>query len=136
MKYARLAALPALSMFLLWQGCGFQAARAQETAASPCGGSATEADMLACHETNFTKAQAELEELVKELRTNFAYDGTEHTAALDFAQETWKAFAGAECDLMTHDSRGGTAYDLHVVECLTKLHVKRIAEIQERLDTP
>ena len=92
--------------------------------------------MLACHEQELTKVQDELEHSVKELRTNFAYDGAEHVSALELAQEKWKAFAGAECDLLTYDSRGGTAYDLHVVECLTTRHARRIAEIQELLDSP
>ena len=92
--------------------------------------------MLACHEKEFAKAQADLEDLVKELRTNYAYDGSEHTDALDLAQEKWKAFAGAECDLLTYDSRGGTAFDVYVLECLTRLHARRIAEIQALLDSP
>ena len=121
-----------LALAMLWSG----AAHAQEGAPSPCVGSPTEAEMLACHEQELAKAQDELERLVKELRTNFAYDGTEHTSALDLAQEKWKEFAGAECDLLTYDSRGGTAYDLYVVECLTALHASRIAEIQALLDSP
>jgi uncharacterized protein YecT (DUF1311 family) len=135
MRIARLAVM-CLAMGLFWPGGAFQPALAEENPASPCTGSPTEAAMLACHENELAKAQAELEDLVKELRTNFAYDGKEHTDALDFAQEKWKAFAGAECDLLTYDSRGGTAYDLYVVECLAKLHVRRAAEIKELLDSP
>lgn len=136
MKNVRLAVMFFIAIGLFWPGDPLQPARAGESPASPCAGSPTEAAMLACHEHELAKAQAELEDLVKELRTNFAYDGKEHTDALDFAQEKWKAFAGAECDLLTYDSRGGTAYDLYVVECLTKLHAGRVTHIKELLDSP
>jgi uncharacterized protein YecT (DUF1311 family) len=135
MKFARLLAMPVLAIALSWPG-SLPVARAQDASASPCAGSPTEAAMLACHEKEFAKAQADLEDLVKELRTNYAYDGSEHTDALDLAQEKWKAFAGAECDLLTYDSRGGTAFDVYVLKCLTRLHARRIAEIQALLDSP
>lgn len=135
MTFTRLAGMFVLAVCIPWLAAS-PSARAQVTAASPCAGTPTEAEMLACHEAEFAKAQADLERLVKELRTNYAYDGTEHTDALDLAQEKWKEFAGAECDLLTYDSRGGTAFDIYVLECLTNLHARRNAEIQSLLDAP
>ena len=109
---------------------------ARSRSAEACRNSADEAALLACREADLAAVKAEMERQVTILAARYGEDGPEHLNVLMAAQEAWTAFYQAECHHLTWESSLGSAAAVYELECHSTLHRRRIAELQELVDSP
>ena len=101
-----------------------------------CSEAADERAMLACREGEFAAVTSLLGSAVEKLQQRFRDDTPERSRFLAAAQEAWLHYRDAECRVQTYDSRGGAAFRVYELDCLTGLTRDRLDAIQRLLATP
>ena len=102
----------------------------------PCGGSANDAALRACRDTNHKASERRLRETYEKLHTSHRKDEPKLAELLASAQKAWRSFRDVECRVQTYDSASGTMYDTYLLACLTKMNEERATSLQAMLDAP
>ena len=117
-------------------GCYSQPAPAAAPVAEPCAGSPDEATLLNCHQAEFEKAEAAVGALVGRLNRYWSADEPNKAEALARAQAAWARSREADCVVDTWDSRGGTAFEVYRLDCVTKAAKGRAAYLKALTEAP
>ncbi|HZH29565.1 MAG TPA: lysozyme inhibitor LprI family protein [Pyrinomonadaceae bacterium] len=96
----------------------------------PCPGANTQPELNQCAARARDKADAELNEVYRELLKNTS--GAER-ARLRAAQLAWIKFRDAQCDYESVGNKGGSIYPMVYSFCLAKLTNTRVRQLQEIL---
>lgn len=101
----------------------------------PCADAATQADINECVGKAYKKADADLNAAYKEAAARVKGDDGQHKK-LVAAQREWIKFRDAECDFVTADAGGGSAYSMALSACLTTLTQDRTKQLRGYLVCP
>jgi len=121
----RAACIALLAPFLFIQAAAAQKATLKN--APGCGGQ-TQADMNACAAATFGDADDALNAAYRRITARLA--GKPAGRSLVEAQRAWIRFRGAECDLATSTSEGGSIRPMLILSCMENLTRKRTAELE------
>ncbi|MER2508778.1 MAG: lysozyme inhibitor LprI family protein [Amaricoccus sp.] len=91
-----------------------------------CGPEATQSELNTCAGTDYQAADAELNNLYKEMIARLGAD----KAPLVAAQRAWVTYRDAECDFVASSVAGGSIYPMIRGECLTDLTRARSEEFR------
>ena len=105
-------------------------------AADRCAGSADEATLLACRQSEHQSAQRALQQAVERLHQRYAVDEPERLKLLLAAQQAWRNFQQAECQFQTQESAGAPAHAVTLLSCRTALAGQRLKSLQAILANP
>ena len=123
-----------------WRGaiCGLALACLGLPVASAdrCAGSADEATLLACRQSEHQSAQRALQQAVERLQQRYADDEPERLKLLLAAQQAWRNFQQAECQFQTQESAGAPAHAVTLLSCRTALAGQRLKSLQAILANP
>ena len=108
----------------------------QAAAADRCAGSADEATLLRCRQSENHGAQRALQQAVERLRQRYADDEPERLKLLLAAQQAWRNFQQAECQFQTQESAGAPAHAVTLLSCRTALAGQRLKSLQAILANP
>ncbi len=98
-------------------------------ARAACGPEATQTELNICAGAEFDAADAELNELYKQLTARLGAD----KASLVAAQRAWVAYRDAECDFVASGVVGGSIHSMIRGECLSDLTRARSADFKSFL---
>ena len=101
-----------------------------------CAGSADEATLLHCRQSEHQSAQREVQQAVERLRQRYADDEPERLKLLLAAQQAWRNFQQAECQFQTQESAGAPAHAVTLLSCRTALAGQRLKSLQAILANP
>ncbi|CAM4007305.1 Lysozyme inhibitor LprI N-terminal domain-containing protein [Bordetella tumbae] len=101
----------------------------------PCADAATQADINECVGKAYKKADADLNAAYKQAATRLKGDDDQHKKLIT-AQREWIKFRDAECDFVTADAGGGSAYSMALSACLTTLTQDRTKQLKGYLACP
>ncbi|OBX20889.1 hypothetical protein A9995_02855 [Erythrobacter sp. QSSC1-22B] len=109
--------------------------------ASDCGEPLTQTAMNICAGQAFARADAELNEVWRELRgvakaaDDYPHDDNQpgHWASLLEAQRAWLAYRDAHCRLVGYDARGGSLEPMLVSACKAELTRERTRSMRALL---
>jgi len=102
----------------------------------PCGGSANDAALRTCRDTNHKASERRLRETYDQLHTRHRKDEPKLADLLAAAQKAWRSFRDVECRVRTYESASGTMYDTYLLACLTELNEDRAKGLQAMIDEP
>jgi uncharacterized protein YecT (DUF1311 family) len=101
-----------------------------------CAKSASESSLLACRRKEFDDSENKVNEKYNKLINNYKKDEPNIVSLLEMGKTTWLAYRDADCKLQNYFSQGGTAYNVYLLDCLTKMNKLRDAEYKKMLDNP
>lgn len=101
-----------------------------------CAKSASESSLLACRRKEFDDSESKVNEKYNRLINNYNKDEPDIVPLLERGKTTWLAYRDADCKLQNYFSQGGTAYDVYLLDCLTKMNKQRDAKYKKMLDNP
>ena len=105
-------------------------------ASDPCAGSADEATLLRCRQAELSRAETALEGAAAKLAATYRVDEPPKAEALMRAHEAWRRLREADCVVDTWDSRGGTAFEVYRLDCMTTAAKARLVHLQALADAP
>jgi uncharacterized protein YecT (DUF1311 family) len=94
----------------------------------PCPDALTQFDMNRCAARRRDKADAELNQVYRELMKDA---GATESAKLRAAQLAWIKFRDAHCDYKSVGNKGGTIYPMVVSFCLAEVTAARVKQLRE-----
>lgn len=101
-----------------------------------CAKAPNDAALLACRTGEKRSAEAALRRVVEQLSADYLSDEPAMAKLFAEAQSRWEAFRDAECKVQTHDSAGGTAFEIYLYDCLTQMTRDRIKTLRARAESP
>jgi len=122
------------SLFLLLMSLPARAEVPQTTPS--CTDSLNEQALLLCRKKAFAATTSLLTTDIEKLKRRFRQDEPERLRLLVAAQKAWANYRDAECHMQTFESRGGSAFRIYELDCLTNLSRARLETIRQLLDTP
>jgi len=130
--------VPAIAMLLsaVCSPCSAAALTAPAAKTDACAGSPSEAALQTCRKRQHGAQLAKQERLLATLRKRWSTDEPERLRLLNAAQGAFVQYRDAECRLRTEESRGGSAYQVHWLACLTALDRLRNVDLQGLVDNP
>lgn len=100
--------------------------------AADCANASDQSTLNECAGKDYKKSDTELNKLYKEIRSRLS-DQPDTVKKLVSAQRAWIAFRDAECDFVTLNTQGGSAYGMLVSMCRDRLTQARIKEFKTYL---
>lgn len=116
--------------------CHSSSQSGHEAIFADCQPAPTQAQLSECIETNLQQAEDVTQQALAELGRSLRENEPALLELLLDSQQTWEAFAAAQCDVETYYSRGGTAYQAYVDACMTSFHRNRHEQLQWMIDNP
>ena len=101
--------------------------------ADDCANAADQRTMSECAAKDYTRADAQLNTLYKQINQRLK-DNPEGKKALLTAQRAWLGFRDAECGFAASGVKGGSVYPMIYSQCLTEVTAKRVEAFKTYLD--
>ena len=123
-------------IFGLAFGILFSTISAQAQDAADCTAPVTQSDMNSCSFQDFQKADAELNAVWDDAKTNAENidDTGEQSKALLTAQRGWLAFRDAQCELEGLGAAGGSLQPLLISSCKSRMTRDRTKQLQDFIE--
>ena len=94
----------------------------------PCANAKTTPEMRDCTGKEYKQADAELNEVYKQLMSKLEDEG--HQASLKSTQQAWIRYRDTNCEYESYLSRGGTIYSVVHTGCLMRMTKERTTELR------
>lgn len=111
-------------------------ARSAKGSKDPCAGSADEKALLSCRQSQNTKSEQALRQLVDKLARSYEQDEPPLAKVFATAQAKWAEYRDAECKVRTYESASGPAYEVYRLDCVTSLNGERIEVLRKQASNP
>lgn len=96
----------------------------------------TDAQLLACLTIKNKAAELDVSLRLSTLKYTLATNETDLWKILVHAQEVWRMYRDAACDVESYYSRGGTAYNTYQTRCLMEKNQDRATYLQVMIENP